>query len=135
MQIVSYAVAILGSTFFFPLIVGLTTKRVSKEAAIASSVGGAFVCGVWTWARIAGATLGSGYSSGRDRARGRGRTHFRGGRHDQTPRRCTAREVFPGEGVMLGLPFGSFLLLFVLPGLVLIPMFYYSWLIKTGKRD
>ena len=36
---------------------------------------------------------------------------------------------------MFGLPFGSFLLLFVLPGLVLIPMFYYSWLIKTGKRD
>jgi len=56
LQIVSYAVAILGSTFFFPLIVGLTTKRVSKEAAIASAVGGAFVCGVWTWARIAGAT-------------------------------------------------------------------------------
>ena len=56
LQIVSYAVAILGSTFFFPLIVGLTTKRVSKEAAIASSVGGAFVCGMWTWARLAGAT-------------------------------------------------------------------------------
>ena len=79
--------------------------------------------------------VGSGYSSGRDRARGRRRTHFRGGRHDQTARRGTGSEVFPGEGVMLGLPFGSFLLLFVLPGLVLIPMFYYSWLIKTGKRD
>ena len=36
---------------------------------------------------------------------------------------------------MLGLPLGSFLLLFVLPGLVLLPMFYYSWRIKTGKRD
>lgn len=36
---------------------------------------------------------------------------------------------------MFGLSFGSFLLLFVLPGLVLIPMFYYSWLIKTGKVD
>lgn len=55
LQIVSYAVAILGSTFFFPLIVGLTTKRVSKEGAIASSVGGALVCGVWTWARLQGA--------------------------------------------------------------------------------
>ena len=37
--------------------------------------------------------------------------------------------------MMLGLPLGSFLLLFVLPGLVLLPMFYYSWLIKTGRRD
>jgi Na+/proline symporter len=54
-QIVSYAVAILGSTFFFPLLVGLTTRRVSKEAAIASSVGGAVICGLWTWARIGGA--------------------------------------------------------------------------------
>ena len=52
----SYAVGVLGSTFFIPLIIGLTTKHVSKEAAIASSVGGAFVCGVWTWACIARAT-------------------------------------------------------------------------------
>ena len=36
---------------------------------------------------------------------------------------------------MLGLPISSFVLLFVLPGLILVPMFYYSWLIKTGKRD
>jgi len=55
LQIVSYAVAILGATFFFPLLVGLTTKRVSREAAIASSVGGAVVTACWTWARIAGA--------------------------------------------------------------------------------
>jgi Na+/proline symporter len=55
LQIVSYAVAILGSTFFFPLIVGLISKSVSKEAAIASSVGGALVCCIWTWARLAGA--------------------------------------------------------------------------------
>ncbi len=36
---------------------------------------------------------------------------------------------------MLGLPLDSFVLLFVLPGLVLLPMFYYSWLIKIGKKD
>ena len=36
---------------------------------------------------------------------------------------------------MLGLPLSSFLLLFVLPALVLAPMFYYSWLIKTGQKD
>ena len=54
LQIVSYAVAILGATFFFPLIVGLTTKRVSQEAAIASSVGGSAITIFWTWARLAG---------------------------------------------------------------------------------
>ena len=36
---------------------------------------------------------------------------------------------------MLGLPLSSFVLLFVLPTLVLIPMFYYAWLIKKGRRD
>jgi len=36
---------------------------------------------------------------------------------------------------MLGLPLSSFLLLFVAPCLVLVPMFYYSWLIKTGRKD
>lgn len=36
---------------------------------------------------------------------------------------------------MLGLPLTSFVLLFVLPALVLAPMFYSSWLIKTGRRD
>jgi hypothetical protein len=36
---------------------------------------------------------------------------------------------------MLGLPWTSFLLLFVLPALVLAPIFYYSWLTKTGRRD
>lgn len=36
---------------------------------------------------------------------------------------------------MLGLPTSSFVLLFVVPALILVPMFYYSWLIKTGKRE
>jgi hypothetical protein len=34
---------------------------------------------------------------------------------------------------MLGLPLDSFILLFVLPTLVLIPMFYYCWQIKKGR--
>jgi Na+/proline symporter len=54
LQIVSYAVAFVGATFFFPLLVGLTSKRLSREAAIASSVGGAVVTSAWTWARLAG---------------------------------------------------------------------------------
>ncbi len=36
---------------------------------------------------------------------------------------------------MLGLPLSSFIMLFVLPALVLIPMFYYCWLIRKGRRD
>jgi len=56
LQIVSYAVAFVGATFFFPLIIGLTSRRVSKEAAIASSVGGAVSTALWTWARLAGAS-------------------------------------------------------------------------------
>jgi len=36
---------------------------------------------------------------------------------------------------MLGLPFASFMLLFVLPGLVLAPMFYYSWRLRKGTWD
>jgi Na+/proline symporter len=47
LQIVSYAVAIVGATFFFPLLVGLTSRRVSRQAAIASSVGGTLVTAIW----------------------------------------------------------------------------------------
>lgn len=48
LRIVSYAIAIVGATFFFPLLAGLTSRRVSREAAIASSVGGAGVTILWT---------------------------------------------------------------------------------------
>lgn len=64
LQIVSYAVAFVGATFFFPLIVGLTSPRVSREAAIVSSVGGAAVTAVWTWARLAGASWAQGVHPG-----------------------------------------------------------------------
>lgn len=36
---------------------------------------------------------------------------------------------------MLGLPLTSFLLLFVAPAGITLSMFYYSWLIKTGRRN
>ena len=44
LQIVSYAVALIGSTFFAPLVIGLLSKRVSTAAAAAGSVGGFTVC-------------------------------------------------------------------------------------------
>ncbi len=54
LQIVSYAVAIVGATFFFPLVVGLTSRRLSKEAALASSIGGAVTTVLWIWWTLAG---------------------------------------------------------------------------------
>ena len=47
LKIVSYAIAIVGSAFFFPLLVGMTSKRVSREAALVSSIGGTLVTCVW----------------------------------------------------------------------------------------
>ena len=64
LQIVSYAVAIVGATFFFPLIVGLTSRRASKEAATASSVGGAVATAIWTWWTLAGANWVQGVHPG-----------------------------------------------------------------------
>jgi SSS family transporter len=51
LRIVSYAIAIVGSAFFFPLLVGMTSRRISREAALASSIGGTLVTCIW----IAGA--------------------------------------------------------------------------------
>jgi SSS family transporter len=53
LQIVSYAVAIVGAAFFFPLLVGLTSRRVSKQAAIASSTGGVVTTVVWMGCTLA----------------------------------------------------------------------------------
>jgi Na+/proline symporter len=64
LQIVSYAVAIVGATFFFPLLVGLTSRRVSKQAAIASSMGGALMTAAWTWWTLAGANWVKGVHPG-----------------------------------------------------------------------
>ena len=49
LRIVSFSIAFLGSAFFFPLLLGLTTKRISKVAAIASSVGGTITCTAWIY--------------------------------------------------------------------------------------
>jgi hypothetical protein len=36
---------------------------------------------------------------------------------------------------MLGLPIGSFLLLFVIPGLIVFLMFYGCWRIRRGHKE
>lgn len=48
LALVSYAVAMIGATFFFPLLLGLQSPRVTPAAALASSVGGFVVTLVWT---------------------------------------------------------------------------------------
>jgi sodium/proline symporter len=52
LRIVSFAVAIVGAAFFFPLLIGLTSKRVSTTAAMASSIGGVCVTVVWIVATL-----------------------------------------------------------------------------------
>ena len=48
LTLVSYAVALIGATFFFPLLLGLTWRRTSPAAALASSVGGFVATAIWT---------------------------------------------------------------------------------------
>ena len=48
LAIVSYAVAMVGATFFFPLLFGLTSARTTPAAATASAVGGFVTTAVWT---------------------------------------------------------------------------------------
>ena len=55
LRIVSFAIALVGAAFFFPLLVGMTSRRVSREAALASSIGGTLATVVW----IAGALNGA----------------------------------------------------------------------------
>ena len=54
LQIVSFAVAMIGATFFFPLLLGLTSPRITPTAALASSVGGFVVTAAWTGCSLAG---------------------------------------------------------------------------------
>jgi Na+/proline symporter len=54
LRIVSFAVAILGSCFFFPLVVGMNCRRVSREAALASSIGGVVATVCWIWCSLKG---------------------------------------------------------------------------------
>lgn len=53
LQIVSYAVALVGVAFFFPLLFGLTTPYVRRASAIASSVAGSLVGLAWTVLHLA----------------------------------------------------------------------------------
>ena len=55
LKIVSFAVAIVGACFFFPLVLGLNCRWVSGPAALASSVGGVAVTVVWIVASMSGA--------------------------------------------------------------------------------
>jgi Na+/proline symporter len=48
LNIVSYAVALVGVAFFFPMLFGLNSPSITRRAATLSSVGGAVVCFAWT---------------------------------------------------------------------------------------
>jgi Na+/proline symporter len=48
LSIVSYAVAMIAATFFFPLVFGLSSRRTTPAAATASSVMGFFATVAWT---------------------------------------------------------------------------------------
>ena len=54
LRIVSFAVAIIGSAFFFPLIAGMVSKRVSASAALSSSVCGVAATLIWIVGTLAG---------------------------------------------------------------------------------
>jgi SSS family solute:Na+ symporter len=47
LNIVSYAVALVGVAFFFPMLFGLTMPRITRRAAVASSIGGTVVGLLW----------------------------------------------------------------------------------------
>ncbi|MEM7468486.1 MAG: hypothetical protein AAF387_16575, partial [Pseudomonadota bacterium] len=55
LKIVSFAVAIVGACFFFPLIFGLNCRWVTPAAAICSSIGGVAVTVVWIFGTLADA--------------------------------------------------------------------------------
>ena len=59
LRIVSFAIAIVGAAFFFPLLVGMTSRRVSREAALASSIGGTLVTCVWIFGALTNASWAS----------------------------------------------------------------------------
>ena len=55
LRIVSFAVAIVGTCFFFPLLFGLNFRWVTPAGALASSVGGVTVTVVWIIGSMSGA--------------------------------------------------------------------------------
>ncbi len=48
LELVAYALAIVGSSFFFPLLAGFLSSRISREAAASSSIAGGLVAAVST---------------------------------------------------------------------------------------
>lgn len=59
LRIVSFAIAIVGAAFFFPLLVGMTSRRVSRQAALASSIGGTLITCVWIFGALTNAAWAS----------------------------------------------------------------------------
>lgn len=53
LALVSYSVAMIGATFFFPLLFGLSSRRTTPAAATASSVAGFLSTFIWTGLTIA----------------------------------------------------------------------------------
>ena len=64
LQIVSFAVALVGAAFFFPLLVGMTSRRISREAALASSIGGVVVTCIWIYGSLTQAAWAGGLHPG-----------------------------------------------------------------------
>lgn len=64
LKIVSFAIAIVGSAFFFPLLVGMTSRRVSREAGLASSIGGTLAACFWIAATLLGASWAGSFHPG-----------------------------------------------------------------------
>jgi Na+/proline symporter len=53
-EIISYSLALVASAFFFPLTAGLISWRISRRAAVSSSVSGVTVAVLWTVLTLAG---------------------------------------------------------------------------------
>jgi len=64
LRIVSYAIAIVGAAFFFPLLVGMTSRRVSREAALGSSIGGTAATCIWIYGALSAAPWAAGLHPG-----------------------------------------------------------------------
>lgn len=64
LRIVSFAIAIVGSAFFFPMLIGMTRRSLSREAALASSIGGTLACCLWIVGTVQGAPWTTGLHPG-----------------------------------------------------------------------
>ncbi|MEM7283334.1 MAG: sodium:solute symporter family protein, partial [Pseudomonadota bacterium] len=64
LRIVSFAIAIVGAAFFFPLLIGLTYKDLSTKAALSSSILGTLATVVWIAGTISGAAWAQGVHPG-----------------------------------------------------------------------